>query len=219
MKKFLFILTALCVSVVSLFAQPADAIAQAAVALPAIPADPEVRIGKLDNGLTYYIRRNAKPEKQAEFYILHHVGAMQEDTTQIGLAHFLEHMAFNGTKNFPGKGIINYLEKIGVKFGANLNAGTGQEHTVYNMSSVPLLREGIVDSCLLILHDWSYFITIDPAEVDKERGVIIEELRQGNTAGFRTSEKLAPTIYNGTRYAYRNIIGTEAGLRSFDRQV
>ncbi len=195
-----------------------QAAAQQMPKMPAIPADPEIRVGTLPNGMTYYIRHNEKPEKQAEFYILHNVGAIQEDTTQIGLAHFLEHMAFNGTKNFPGKDLINYLEKIGVKFGANLNAGTGQETTVYNMSNVPLLREGIVDSCLLILHDWSYFISLLPEQIDKERGVIVEELRTGNTAGFRTREEIAPTLYNHSRYAYRNIIGNEAGLRNFGYQ-
>ena len=118
-----------------------------------IPADTALRTGKLDNGMTYYVRSNAKPENQADFYIFHNVGAIQEEDSQQGLAHFLEHMAFNGTKNFPGKNLMNYLETIGVKFGANLNAYTSMEETCYNISSVPLLREGIIDSCLLILLD------------------------------------------------------------------
>lgn len=180
-----------------------------------IPADTAVRVGQLPNGMTYYIRHNAKPEKQAEFYIFHDVGAIQEDDSQIGLAHFLEHMAFNGTKNLPAKMLINYLETIGVKFGANLNAGTGQELTVYNMSSVPVTREGIIDSALLILHDWSYFISLLPEEIEKERGVIIEELRTGNTASFRLRNKTNPTLYNGSKYASRNVIGNEQALRSF----
>ncbi len=213
MKRFIFItlLAACCAMAVSAQKVPA-------MQMPRIPADTAIRVGKLPNGMTYYVRHNAKPEGQAEFFILTHVGAMQEDTTQIGLAHFLEHMAFNGTKNFPGHGIESYTASIGVKFGTNLNAVTGQEYTCYNMSGVPLLREGIVDSCLMILHDWTYFITLDPKEVDDERGVIIEELRQGNNAQWRINQAQAPYIFNKTRYAWRNVIGNEAGLRSFDRK-
>lgn len=180
-----------------------------------IPADTAVRKGRLENGLTYYIRHNAQPANQAEFYIYHDVGAMQEEDSQLGLAHFLEHMAFNGTKNLPGKQLINYLETIGVKRGANLNAGTGKEFTVYNISSVPLLREGIIDTALLILHDWSYFLTLDPKEIDAERGVIIEEFRTGNTAQFRINEKTAPVIYNKTKYADRNVLGNMDVLKNF----
>ena len=143
---------------------------------------------------------------------------MQEEDSQQGLAHFLEHMAFNGTKNLPDKQLINWLESIGVKFGANLNAGTGKELTVYNMSSVPLTREGIIDSALLVLHDWSYFITLDGPEIDKERGVIVEELRTRNSASWRIQEKSAPYLYGDTRYAHRNVIGSEEGLRSFDHK-
>lgn len=189
-----------------------------AVAQQAIPADTAVRTGKLPNGLTYYVRSNAKPAKQAEFYILHNVGAIQENDAQQGLAHFLEHMAFNGTKNLPDKKLIEYLETIGVKFGANLNAFTAMEQTCYNMSSVPLNREGIVDTCLLILHDWSYYISLEDEEIDNERGVIIEELRTRNDADWRINEKLAPTFYNNSKYAKRNIIGTIDGLKSFTYQ-
>ena len=142
-----------------------------------IPADPEVRTGKLENGMTYYIRHNEKPKGQADFYILHDVGAIQENDSQQGLAHFLEHMAFNGTKNLPGKQLTEYLETVGVKFGANLNAGTSWDYTCYNMKDVPTSREGIIDSALLILHDWSHFIALEPSEIDSERGVIMEELR------------------------------------------
>ncbi|MDR2937211.1 MAG: insulinase family protein, partial [Rikenellaceae bacterium] len=211
MKKFYALVVMLVASATALFAQGPNMQAP-------IPADPSVRIGKLDNGLTYYIKHNAKPEKQGEFYILHNVGAIQEEDSQIGLAHFLEHMAFNGTKNFPDNGLRDYLETIGVKFGYNLNAGTGPDQTIYNISSVPLLREGIIDSCLLILHDWSYFVSLLPEEIDKERGVIVEELRTYNTAGFRMQEKNAPTVFNGSKYAYRNIIGSEQQLRSFSHQ-
>lgn len=195
------------VSVTGLFAQNAP-----------IPNDPELRMGVLDNGLTYYIRHNAKPEKQAEFFIFHNVGAMQEEDSQQGLAHFLEHMAFNGTKNFPGKGLINWLETIGVKFGQNLNAGTSTELTVYMMQSVPMVRESVIDSALLILHDWSYFITLDPKEIDNERGVILEELRTRNDANWRITEKSANYLYGDTKYAKRNVIGHEEGLKTFAHQ-
>ena len=135
-----------------------------------IPVDDQVRTGKLENGMTYYIRHNEKPKGQADFYILHDVGAIQADDTQQGLAHFLEHMAFNGTKNLPGKMLTEYLETVGVKFGVNLNAGTSWDQTVYNICDVPTSREGIIDSALLILHDWSHFIALQPEEIDAERG-------------------------------------------------
>ncbi|HAW63781.1 MAG TPA: peptidase M16, partial [Alistipes sp.] len=121
-----------------------------------IPADKEVRMGKLDNGLTYYIRHNEKPKGQASFYILHDVGAIQEADNQQGLAHFLEHMAFNGTKNLPGKQMLEYLETVGVKFGYNLNAYTTWDETSYMIEDVPTSRQGIIDTAMLILHDWSH---------------------------------------------------------------
>ena len=145
--------------------------------MPPLPTDPNVRIGKLENGLTYYIRHNELPENQADFYIAQKVGSILEEDNQRGLAHFLEHMCFNGTKNFPGTALRDWLETIGVKFGANLNAYTSVDETVYNISNVPVIRDGIVDSCLLILHDWADGLTLDPKEIDKERGVIHEEYR------------------------------------------
>ena len=117
-----------------------------------LPYDPELRKGVLENGMTYYIRHNGKPEGQAEFWIVHNVGAVQEEDSQQGLAHFLEHMAFNGTANFPGKRMMEWFEGIGVKFGYDLNAFTTREYTCYRVSNVPLVRETVVDSCLLILH-------------------------------------------------------------------
>src|SRR5574344_1793642 len=150
-----------------------------------IPIDPNVRYGKLKNGLTYYIRHNEKPKERADFYIAQNVGAILEEDSQNGLAHFLEHMAFNGTKNYPGKGIINYLEALGVKFGENINAYTSLDETVYNLSNVPVTRPSIIDSALLVLHDWSGFISLNDEEIDKERGVIREEWRTGQTASRR----------------------------------
>jgi len=180
-----------------------------------IPADTAAIVGRLPNGMTYYIRRNAKPAGQAEFFLARHVGAIDESDAQQGLAHFLEHMSFDGTKNFPGNRIIDYLETIGVKFGANLNAATGVESTVFNISRVPLLREGIVDSVLLILHDWSSQLTLDSAAIDKERGVIVEELRTRNSASRRLWEKSAPILYDSSKYSYRNLIGYEDYLKTF----
>ena len=183
-----------------------------------IPADPELRTGKLENGMTYYIRHNEKPKGQADFYILHDVGAIQENDSQQGLAHFLEHMAFNGTKNLPGKQLTEYLETVGVKFGANLNAGTSWDHTVYNISDVPTSREGIIDSALLILHDWSHFIALEPEEIDSERGVIMEELRTRDGASWRSTMKMLQALGKGTKYEHRNLIGYLDGLKSFQHK-
>ena len=184
-----------------------------------IPADKEVRTGRLDNGLTYYIRHNEKPKGQADFYILHNVGAIQEEDDQQGLAHFLEHMAFNGTKNLPGKQLIEYLETVGVKFGYNLNAGTSWDQTVHNISDVPTSRQGIIDSAMLILHDWSHFIALRPEEIDSERGVIMEELRTRDGASWRSTMKLLQALGKGTRYEHRNLIGYLDGLKSFEHDA
>ncbi len=171
-----------------------------------LPQDPAVRKGTLKNGLTYYIRHNAKEPGLADFYIAQRVGSILEEPRQRGLAHFLEHMAFNGTKNFPGKGkrlgIVPWCETIGVKFGANLNAYTSIDQTVYHIGSAPLKREGILDSCLLVLHDWSHYILLEDGEIDKERGVIHEEWRnrRAGMAMQRMMENVMPTIYKGTKY-------------------
>jgi len=179
--------------------------------MPPIPIDKDVRIGKLDNGLTYYIRKNNLPEHQANFYIVQKVGSVLEEDTQRGLAHFLEHMAFNGTKNFPndktGKGIIPYLETIGVKFGENLNAGTSFDYTIYNINAVPTARKAALDSCLLILHDWSSFLLLRDQDIDKERKVIHEEWRTRQDMSMRMLGILLPEIYKGSKYADRIPIG------------
>ena len=183
--------------------------------LPALPNDPETKVGKLDNGMTYYIRHNDKPANRAEFYLATHVGALQETPDQDGLAHFLEHMCFNGTKNFPGKGILNWLESIGASFGGNVNAMTGVEQTIYLLNNIPLVRETVVDTCLLIMHDYSHFVTCDPVEIDKERGVILEEKRSRNNASWRTREKSSHYLYGDTKYATTTIIGSEENLKTF----
>ena len=187
--------------------------------LPPIPIDQDVRIGKLDNGLTYYIRKNSLPANRADFYIAQKVGSIQEEDNQRGLAHFLEHMCFNGTTHFPGKSLIQYLERIGVKFGENLNAYTSIDETVYNISNVPVNTPGAIDSCLLILHDWSNDLTLDPKEIDKERGVINEEWRTRMSAMQRFQEKMLPAMFAGTKYANCFPIGTMDVVMNFKPQT
>lgn len=171
-----------------------------------VEQDASVRQGRLKNGLTYYIRHNAKEAGLADFYIAQRVGSIQEEPRQRGLAHFLEHMAFNGTKHFPGKGkrlgIVPWCETIGVKFGANLNAYTSVDQTVYHIGAAPISREGIIDSCLLVLNDWSRYILLEDKEIDKERGVIHEEWRNRRTgmAVQRMMENVIPKIYHGSKY-------------------
>ncbi len=180
-----------------------------------LPNDPAVRKGTLENGLTYYIRHNDKPANRAEFYLATNVGAIQETPDQDGLAHFLEHMCFNGTKNFPGKGILEYLQSIGAEFGRNINAMTGVEQTVYMLNNIPLVREGVIDTCLLILHDYSHYVTCDSVEIDNERGVILEERRQGMTAMRRMIEKAFPYYYGDSKYATCTVIGSQENLETF----
>ena len=187
--------------------------------MPPLPTDPNVRIGKLENGLTYYIRHNELPENRADFYIAQKVGSILEEENQRGLAHFLEHMCFNGTTHFPGKGIINWLESIGVRFGQNLNAYTSIDETVYNISDVPIIRDGIVDSCLLILHDWANDLTLDPKEIDNERGVIHEEWRSGQGAMMRMYEQSFPKAFAGSKYGHRLPIGTIEVIDNFPYQA
>ena len=187
--------------------------------LPAIPTDPDVKIGKLDNGLTYYIRHNAWPEQRAEFYIAQRVGSIQENDDQRGLAHFLEHMCFNGTENFKGNDIVKWCETIGVKFGRDLNAYTSIDQTVYNISNVPTTREGIVDSCLLILHDWADGLLLEAEEIDKERGVIHEEWRMRTSATQRMLERDLPRLYPNSKYGYRMPIGTMEIIDNFKPEV
>ena len=184
-----------------------------------LPVDSDVRIGKLENGLTYYIRHNGLPEKQADFYIAQKVGSILEEDDQRGLAHFLEHMCFNGTTHFPGNTLREYLETIGVKFGANLNAYTSIDETVYNITNVPVTRDGVIDSCLLILHDWADDLTLSPEEIDKERGVIHEEWRTSMGAMMRMYEQVFPVIYQNNRYGHRLPIGTMEVVDHFPYQA
>ena len=187
--------------------------------MPQLPVDKDVRIGKLDNGLTYYIRYNNWPENRAEFYIAQKVGSIQENDDQRGLAHFLEHMCFNGTKNFPGNGVMRYCESIGVQFGRDLNAYTSIDRTVYNISNVPTARTGAQDSCLLILHDWADGLLLEPEEIDKERGVIHEEWRLRSDAQGRMIERCLPKLYPGSKYGMRYPIGLMEVVDNFKPQT
>ena len=189
--------------------------------MPPIPVDPNVKIGKLDNGLTYYIRHNEEPKGQANFYIAQKVGSILEDESQRGLAHFLEHMCFNGTEHFPGNGVVKYCESIGVKFGADLNAYTSIDETVYNIDNVPVAKvPSAVDSCLWILHDWADGLLLNPADIDGERGVIHEEWRSRQNAQMRLYEQILPVIYpNHNKYGERLPIGLMEVVDNFPYQV
>ena len=183
-----------------------------------LPNDPAVKVGKLDNGMTYYIRHNDKPAQRCEFYLGTNVGAYQEADDQDGLAHFLEHMCFNGTKNFPGKALLDYLQSIGAEFGRNINASTGFESTQYMLNNIPIVRESIIDSCLLVMHDYSHFVTCDQDEIDAERGVILEERRTRRDANWRMFEQSLPYLFGDTKYARRTLIGSEEQLKTFKRE-
>lgn len=201
MKKFIAILFLLCTAFVAKAQQ--------------LPTDQATRIGHLPNGLTYYIRHNEYPKGQANFYIAQKVGSVLEEDEQRGLAHFLEHMCFNGTENFPGNSLIDYLETIGVKFGQQLNAYTSIDETVYNIDNVPTAREATIDSVLLILHDWSHNLTLSPEEIDKERGVIHEEWRTRSSSVMRILERQLPRLMSNSRPGNRLPIGTMEVIDNF----
>ena len=208
MKRFL---TALLLTIASTMGMMAQ------MEMPAVPVDPDVRIGKLDNGLTYYIRHNNWPEQRAEFYIAQRVGSIQENDDQRGLAHFLEHMAFNGSKHFKGNELLRWCESVGIQFGGDLNAYTSIEETVYNISNVPTTRESIVDSCLLILYDWADGLLLEQEEIEKERGVIHEEWRLRTSAIMRMLERDLPKLYPGSKFGYRMPIGLMEIIDNFER--
>ena len=204
MKKLILSTLVLALSLVATAQQP-----------QLLPIDSTVRVGKLDNGLTYYIRHNEYPKNRAEFHIAQAVGATMEEDHQNGLAHFLEHMAFNGTEHFKGKGIIEYFESIGVNFGGNINAYTSLDETVYRLSEVPTTRQGIIDSALLVMHDWACGLSLLEEEIDNERGVIREEWRTGAQAARRMWKALNPLKYPGSQYAKRDVIGDTAVINNF----
>ena len=180
-----------------------------------LPIDPKVRYGKLDNGLTYYIRHNELPENRADFYIAQNVGSVLEEDNQAGLAHFLEHMAFNGTKNFPKNGIDKYLQSVGMRMGENLNAYTSFDETVYTIINAPVDKPHVVDSCLLILHDWSNSLALTDSMIEKERGIIREEWRTRRDASQRLLEKQLQQMFPGNKYANRIPIGSIDVINNF----
>ena len=204
MKKLILSTLVLALSLVATAQQPQP-----------LPIDSAVRVGKLENGLTYYIRHNEYPKQRAEFHIAQAVGAILEEDHQNGLAHFLEHMAFNGTEHFAGKGIIEYFESIGVTFGGNINAYTSLDETVYRLSEVPTTREGIIESALLVMHDWACGLLLLEDEIDNERGVIREEWRTGMGADRRMWKRSNQLKYPGSQYAKRDVIGDTAVINNF----
>lgn len=183
-----------------------------------MPVDPKVKIGRLSNGLTYYIRHNSLPEKRVELRLVVNAGSVLEDDDQLGLAHFMEHMNFNGTKRFPKNELVSYLQSIGVEFGADLNAYTSFDETVYILP-VPTDKPGLVEKGLQILEDWAHNASLDPAEIEKERGVVIEEWRLSRGADERMMKQTLPVQYRGSKYAERLPIGTKEILEHFSPEV
>src|SRR5687768_11370766 len=183
-----------------------------------LPVDPNVTVGRLPNGLTYYIRVNKKPEARAELRLAVNAGSVLEDEKQLGLAHFVEHMAFNGTKNFAKHDLINYLESIGMQFGADLNAYTSFDETVY-MLTVPTDTGQTLAKAFQILEDWAHEVTLDSAEMTRERGVVIEEWRLGRGADARMRDRVFPVLFRNSRYAERLPIGDKTTLETFRPEV
>jgi zinc protease len=179
-----------------------------------VPVDPRITTGILPNGLRYYIRANKAPRNRAELRLAVNAGSILEDDDQRGLAHMVEHMAFNGTTHFPGNDIIAFMQAIGMRFGAHVNAHTGFDETVYQLQ-IPTENPRVIDRALLALEDWAHNVTFDPEEVDKERGVVLEEWRLGLGADERMRDKQFPVLLRGSRYADRLPIGTPDTLRSF----
>ena len=202
------------IAVISLFFYCQELTAQSSPDL--IPADRKVRKGRLPNGLTYYIRKNAKPEQRAELRLVVNVGSVQEKEDQRGIAHFLEHMAFNGTKNFPKNELLSYLEKAGVRFGADLNATTNFDYTIY-MLPIPTTDGKLLDDGIQILRDWAGNLSLEEEEIDKERGIILEEKRMRQNASLRTYARSLPVLTNQSLYGTRLPIGQEEVIRTAPR--
>ncbi|MEO7494317.1 MAG: pitrilysin family protein, partial [Massilia sp.] len=189
--------------------------AQAAINLDApIPVGPQVKVGKLANGLTYYIQNNRRPEKKLELRLVVKAGSILEDDDQQGLAHVTEHMAFNGSTHFKKHELVSYLQSIGVKFGADLNAYTSFDETVYVLP-IPTGRKDNVDKGFLVLEDWAQGLTLNDADIDKERDIVLEEARLGKGADDRMNKVLMPKMFNGSKYAQRLPIGQEETIRHF----
>jgi len=183
-----------------------------------LPFDNEVLVGQLKNGFKYYIRRNTEPEKRVTMYLGVKVGSILENEQELGLAHFLEHMNFNGLKHFPKNDLVNYLQKVGVRFGSDLNAYTGFDETIYQLP-IPSDDPELLKNGLLVMRDWAQDALLDTEEINKERGVVLEEMRGGRGAGQRMQDKFLPVLLNGSLYAKRLPIGTEANITNFKPEV
>ena len=179
-----------------------------------VPVDPRITTGTLPNGLRYYIRANRAPRNRAELRLVVNAGSLLEDEDQRGLAHFVEHMSFNGTTHFPKQDVVAFMQAIGMRFGAHVNAHTTFDETVYQLQ-IPTDNPVVIDRSLLIMEDWAHNVSFDPVEIDKERGVILEEWRQGLGAGARIQDKQFPVLLQGSRYADRLPIGKPEIIRSF----
>ena len=201
-------------TILSLFSGYSFAQTTALVRNETVPLDTNVKVGKLPNGFTYYIRKNIEPKNRATLYLAVKAGSILETDEQQGLAHFMEHMGFNGTKNYPKNDLVNYLQKSGVRFGADLNAYTSFDETVYQLP-IPTDNPELFKNGIQIMRDWAQEATLDPAEIDKERGVVLEEKRLGKGAGERMRNQYLPLQLNGSRFAQRLPIGTEEVLKNF----
>ena len=208
MKRIQLCLLLLGISI-GLFAQPFDYSKRT-------PVDTSITIGKLPNGLTYYIKKNSKPENRMELRLAVNVGSILEDEDQLGLAHFTEHMAFNGTQNFAKNDLVSYLQTMGIRFGADLNAYTSFDETVY-MLFLPTDTAELLEKGFLVLQDWAGGITFDSSEIEKERGVVIEEWRLGRGADQRMMDKYIPVIFHESQYAKRLPIGDIEVIKKFDK--
>src|SRR5262245_7585939 len=209
LKRSHFVLVAVLLAVIALAAG-----AQQLTLDQTLPVEKEITIGKLPNGLQYYVRANKKPEKRAELRLVVKAGSVLEDDDQQGLAHFVEHMAFNGTEHFPKNEIVTFIESLGMRFGADLNAYTSFDETVY-MLQVPTDKPEVMDKALLVLEDWAHNVSFDTTEIDKERGVVMEEWRLRRGAGARIQDKLFPVLLKGSRYADRIPIGKTEVIQNF----
>src|SRR5687767_7335290 len=178
-----------------------------------VPVDPLITVGTLSNGLRYYIRENRQPQARAELRLAVNAGAVLEDADQRGLAHFVEHMAFNGTQNFPGNAVGSFMQSLGVRFGAHVNAHTAFDETVYELQ-IPTDNPAVIDRSLLILEDFAHRVSFEPEEIDKERGVILEEWRLSLGAGERIQNAQFPLLFRGSRYADRMPIGNPDIIRT-----
>ncbi|MDR6564134.1 MULTISPECIES: insulinase family protein [unclassified Arcicella] len=214
MKKVTTLIAVVALSFISGF----TVMAQEDLSKKLLPMDPKVKVGVLPNGLKYYIMKNAEPKNRAQLRLMVKAGSVLENDEQQGLAHFMEHMNFNGTKNFPKNELVDFLQKSGVRFGADLNAYTSFDETVY-MLPVPTDSIEVFKKGIQILEDWAHNATLDPTEIDKERGVVLEESRTGKGAQARMRDKFFPIILNNSQYAKRLPIGKDDILKNFKYDV